>query len=118
MLGGHTGPPVAVGGDQLIPATIHWDQGWVRIRAAAGQIDAVVRPKQLDVTGSDPGPIVITFHAANVDPAKIEDQHWALPGLNVDVTCDSFPLAPPATTGEGVEVRYPPTTLRLAVSPA
>lgn len=45
-----------------------------------------------------------------------ESVQWNLPGLQVDVTCDTFPLAAPAPTEEGVELHYPPTTLRLDVT--
>jgi hypothetical protein len=115
MLGGHTGTPLRVGGDQLHPAAVHWDRGWIRVRGPS-RIDAVASKGRLDITVSPPGPATVTIGVTGLDPAVVGTERWELPGLRVDVRAGAPPSSAPVTTAEGVVVEYPPTTLRLAVS--
>ena len=115
MLGGHTGAAVRVGGAQLHPATVHWDQGWVRVRGG-GQIDAVATPRRLELTCGAPGPATVTIGVPGLDPAAVAAGRWELPGLQVDVTAGAAPIAAAHAVPEGVEVAYPPTNVRLDVA--
>jgi hypothetical protein len=117
MVGGHTGPAVRVGGQQIHPATVHWQGGWIKVRGN-GRIDAVARKQRLDVSIATPGPATVTIGVPGLDAAVIGDKGWELPGLDVKVAADKSPLGAPRVTAEGVELDYPPTELRLDVDPA
>jgi len=109
MVGGHTGAPVRVGGQQLHPATIHWAQGWIRVLGTG--IDAVAAKRRLDLSVA--GGATVTIGVPGLDLAAIGPERWELPGLGVDVRSDAAASAPPTSVDEGVELTYPATTLRL-----
>jgi hypothetical protein len=58
---------------------------------------------------------VITIGVPGLDPVAVTDTAWALPGLEVAVTCDLFPSVAPHSVEDGVELEYPPTRLVLEV---
>ena len=115
--GGWAGAPVAIGGEQIVPGTVHWAGGWIRVRNAQGGVDAKAMPDCLDVDVNAPGPATVTVGIPGLDPATMATNPWKLPGLNVQVN-DSSPLGPPRVTLEGVEVDFGPGHFRLDVEPA
>jgi hypothetical protein len=116
MLGGWTGVPVRVGGQQIHPATVHWDGGWIRV-LGDGRIDATAHKGRLDITIAPPGPARVTIGVPGLAPTAIAADHWVLPGLTVEVRSGAPPSGAPTSVEEGVELVYPATTLRLDVAP-
>jgi hypothetical protein len=115
MLGGHTGPAVRVGGQQIHPATVHWTGGWIRAR---GPLDAVARAGVLGINVRPEGPARVTIHATGTDPAAVGPSRWDLPGLAVTVTSDAPPTVAPHATEEGVVTEYPAGRVRLEMAAA
>jgi hypothetical protein len=113
MLGGHSGPAVRVGGQQIHPATVHWESGWIRVR---GPLDAVARAGALEFNVRPEGPARVTIRAAGTDPATVGPTRWELPGLAVTVTSDAPPAVAPHATEEGVETEYPAGRVQLEVA--
>jgi hypothetical protein len=116
MAGGWSGPPVGIGGQQIVPGTVHWAHGWIRVRNPLGGVDATAMPDCLDVEVNAPGPATVTVGIPGLDPSTMAGNPWILPGLKVQVN-DSSPLGPPRATLEGVEVGFGPGSFRLDVEP-
>jgi len=114
MLGGHTGAPVRVGGQQIHPATAHWANGWIRILGDS-RIDAVASKGRLALTIADPGPATVTIGVPGLDPALVTPSDWQLPGLRVAVSGDSVPVGAPTGVDDGVELAHGPGSLTLEV---
>ena len=117
MAGGYAGAPVRVGGEQIVPGTVHWAGGWIRVRNPLGGIDAKAMPDCLDVDVHAPGPAVVTVGVPGVDPAVVAGKQWALPGVGITVN-DSLPVGLPRVTAEGVDLDFAPGHFRLDIEPA
>lgn len=92
LIGGETTNKTRdVGRDsQFHPATLQWRTpsgqiGWMEI-AEAPMIDAAADASGLTISAS--GTIRLRIHAANLEPEKLTENRWDLPGLRVVVTAD------------------------------
>ena len=116
---------------QFHPVTIQWrtprgELGWVRV-VDASMIDATA-DKQ-GITISTDGTIRLRIHVQGLDPAKLTQTLWMLPGLRIGVTSDAqslFTLQPtdpakldPAMKGDdGMDIVYAGITkMRLDIKP-
>jgi len=66
-------------------------------------IDATADPH--GITISTTGTIRIRVHAKGMDPSKITQSAWDLPGLKVSVTSDSKAFSKSAS-GQNLEITY------------
>jgi len=94
-------------GSQFHPATIQWrtpsgEIGWVQLFETP-MIDATADPH--GITISTTGTIRIRVHAKGMDPSKITQSAWDLPGLKVSVTSDSKAFSKSAS-GQNLEITY------------
>jgi len=116
---------------QFHPVTIQWrtptgELGWVRV-ASSPMIDATA--DEHGITIATEGTIRLRIHAAGLDPAKLTQTLWSLPGLSIAVTSDAqslFTLEPtdpakldPAMKGDdGMDIVYAGITkMRLEIKP-
>jgi hypothetical protein len=79
---------------QYHPMTIQWktpsgEIGWVRV-AESPMIDATADEHGISI--STTGTIRLRIHANGLDPAKLTQTYWSLPGLRVTVTSDAQSL--------------------------
>lgn len=117
---------------QFHPVTIQWrtpsgELAWVRV-ADSPMIDATA--DEHGITISTEGTIRLRIHAAGLDPAKLTQALWSLPGLSIAVTADAqslFTLEPtdpakldPAMKGDdGMDIVYAGVTkMRLDIRTA
>ena len=117
MAGAHAGSPVSMGGHQIVPVTVHWAGGWIRVRNRHGGVDAEAMPGRIEGTVHGPGPAVLTVGVLGLDPATLATERWWLPGLDVTLWT-AGENGPPRVTANGVALGLPRGPFRLDVEPA